>query len=140
MERTDRSAASGEAGKERPQETASLRVLDGGRVVFSSWGRWLYPLFDLEEFLEQSSLSPARLHVEDKIIGRAAAFLIVRMGLHSVHGSTMSRLATGVLRAHSVAYSYATLVNRIECRTEGLLEGVDEVETAYSLVRERAGR
>lgn len=108
--------------------------------MFESSGKWLHPLFDLEDFLKGSTLRPELLRIEDKIIGRAAAFLMVRMGFVKVHGRTMSRLAQGVFEANGVEYYFSEMVERIDCMTESILSEVDDVERAYDLVRVRAGR
>ncbi|HUX20355.1 MAG TPA: DUF1893 domain-containing protein [Spirochaetia bacterium] len=119
---------------------ASLRVFSGHEIVFESRGKWLHPLFELEDFLKGSGLRPESLRIEDKIIGRAAAFLIVRMGFLKVYGRTMSRLAESVFQSKGVEYSFGELVERIDCITESILSDVEEVERAYDLVRVRAGR
>ena len=123
---------------ERPNATASLRVFEGERLVFESKGRWLHPLFELERRLDGSGMEPLRLRIEDKIIGRAAAFLIVRLGFRRAHGARLSRLGERVFRAFGVEYSYDELVDRIACATETLLADVDDIDKAYALVKERA--
>lgn len=137
-ERGLRTAPAGEGPSEAGAPT--LRVFADGKQVFSSYGRWLHPLFELEDFLAAESYGPERLTIEDKVIGRAAAFLMVRMGFRTVHGHTMSRLAQEVFEARGVAYTFGTLIERIGCRTESLLADVEEAEQAYALVRGLAER
>jgi len=119
-------------------EAANLRLFSGVELVFSSTGRWLHPLFELEEFMKTAGLQPASLRLEDKIVGKAAAMLMLRMGFRTVHGATMSRLARDFFDRHGARYTYDRLVERIDCQTEALLADVDDLEHAYELLAERA--
>ena len=58
----------------------SLTVLP----VFTSTGKWLHPLFELEDYLVEHGLEPGNLILQDKIIGKAAALLIHRLGFCTV--------------------------------------------------------
>lgn len=49
----------------------------------------------------------------DKIVGRAAAMLFVLAGVCEVYGEVVSRAALPIFEAHSVAYSYGVLTERI---------------------------
>jgi zinc transport system ATP-binding protein len=118
----------------------SLEVYHGTRVVFSSQKHWLHPLLDLEDHLSAVNVSPAELSLRDRIVGKASAMLITRMGFLQVHAETMSRLASAFFQGHRVSFTYDTLVDRIACRTEDLLREEDDLEAAYRLVRDRAGR
>ncbi len=117
----------------------TLRVYHEEREVFSSVGKWLYPLFELERFLVTSSYRPESLRVEDKIVGKAAALLLVRFGIRQVKAGVLSKLGREVLAAHQVMYSAEEIVERIDCRTEALLVDVEDPDQAYRIVRARAG-
>jgi zinc transport system ATP-binding protein len=116
----------------------SLEVYHVDRLVFSSQGRWIYPLFELEEFLATGEHAPADLRVVDKIVGKAAAMVLVHLGIGRIEAGMASDLARDFLGRRSVPFSYEELVPRILCRTEGLLEQIDDVEQAYTMLRERA--
>ncbi len=49
---------------------APLQVYRGEVLVFSSNGKWLHPLFDLEDFLAGSGRDAGDLLLRDKLIGR----------------------------------------------------------------------
>ncbi len=115
----------------------TLEVLDGKRLVFSSRSRWLHPLFELEAFLRRERIDPGGLLLQDKIVGRAAALLIVRLGFRRVHAGILSEPGRGVLEAHGLQYRCDRLVERVLCQTEEALAGVDDLEAAY---RELLGR
>jgi len=116
----------------------SLELLLDGELLFSSRGKWLYPLLELGEFLAERDVDAARCLLRDKIVGRAAALLAVRLGLRTVHAGLLSRLGEDVFRGRGVRYSYGELVDRIACRTEELLRDVTDPEQAYRLIVERA--
>jgi hypothetical protein len=118
----------------------TLTVLHEGTPIFTSCGKWLHPLFELEAYLANHPIEPAQLLLQDKIIGKAAALLIHRLGFRTVKAGLLSRLGEAVLQRHGIAYTYGQLVERIHCQTEELLAPVEDPEEAYQLVKVRAGR
>ena len=98
-------------------QAPTLIVLQDGTPIFTSYGKWLYPLFE-----------------------KAAALLIYRLGFRTVQAGILSRLGEAVLQHHGIAYTYEQLVDRIHCQTEELLATVEDPEAAYRLVQARAGR
>ncbi len=116
----------------------SLEFLVDGRAVFTSEGRWLHPLLDLERFLAERGLDGSRGEIRDKVVGRASAFLVVRMGVRRVHAGLLSRLGKDVLERAGVDATWDELVEEIACRTEGLLRGVTDPEEAYGIILQRA--
>ena len=123
------------AGKE-----TTLTVFRNGTPIFTSYGKWLHPLFELEAYLADHAFEPDQLILQDKIIGKAAALLIHRLGFRTVKAGILSRLGEAVLQRYEIAYSYEQLVDRIHCQTEELLSTVEDPEEAYQLVKVRAGR
>ena len=99
-----------------------------------------HPLFELEAYLADHPIEPAQLLLQDKIIGKAAALLIHRLGFRTVKAGVLSKLGEAVLQRHGIVYSYAQLVERIHCQTGELLATVEDPEAAYQLVKARAGR
>jgi zinc transport system ATP-binding protein len=118
----------------------TLRVLRDGMVIFTSGGRWLHPLFELERFLRERGEDGSGCEVRDKVVGRGSAFLLVRLGVRAAHAELLSRLGRDVLERAGVAATWDTLVERIQCATESLLERETDVEAAYALLAERAAR
>jgi len=118
---------------------ASLVVKQDKTILFSSDGHWLYPLFELEEFLNQNSYDPSRLELTDKIAGRAAAYLMVRLGFKKVHIGLLSQLALKVYQDHGVKITWDQLVPRIQCRTEALIQEGAPLDDVYRMLRQRAG-
>jgi hypothetical protein len=120
------------------RDDVSLEVRSGGVVVFTSSGKWLHPLLELEEYLDSRDLDRSGLSLRDKVIGKAAALLIVRLGIRDVHAGLLSRGGAEALLRHGVRVSCDELVERIACQTEDLLAGVTDPEEAHVLVVSRA--
>ena len=118
----------------------SLEVVKNGRVLFTSAGKWLHPLFEAERFLEANGIDGSGCEIRDKVIGRASAFLIVRLGARTVHAGILSRLGKDVLDRAGVSCTWDTLVDEIECLTESILRHETDPEAAYRVLSERAGR
>jgi zinc transport system ATP-binding protein len=118
----------------------TLTVFHNGTPIFTSNGKWLHPLFELEAYLADHAFAPDHLILQDKIIGKAAALLIHRLGFRIVKAGLLSRLGEAVLQRHGIVYTYEQLVDRIHCQTEELLATVEDPEEAYRLVKVRAGR
>lgn len=123
-----------------PQRPISLQLIIDHRVVFESRGKWLYPLFDLEDYVQSRPIEIRRGEIRDKVIGKAAALLIVRLGPARVHGEIMSDLAVQVFETVGLPYSFDERVERITCQTEILLKEIDDPAQAYDLLWKRAGR
>jgi hypothetical protein len=122
------------------EKDPTLTVFYNGTPIFTSHGTWLHPLFELEAYLADYPFEPAKLLLQDKIIGKAAALLIHRMGFQTVKAGVLSRLGEAVFQRYEIIYSYEQLVDRIHCQTEELLATVEDPDEAYRLVKVRAGR
>lgn len=106
-------------------------------TVFESNGKWLHPLLELGIKIEEEGLPAEELSLHDSVIGRAAALLIVRMGVKNCRGDLMSRRALPVLEQAGLDYTYGTLVDKIACQTEDLLAGETDPEAAYRFILNR---
>jgi hypothetical protein len=113
----------------------TLEVFFEDELVFHSEGKWLHPLFELEKFLKQKNYNPGFLIVKDKIIGRAAALLQLHLGIKSVKTGMMSKLAKELFDHFQINYEYEKLVDRIQCRTEELLQHEYDPNKAYEMIR-----
>ena len=118
----------------------SLVARMNGDIVFHNNGKWLHPLLDLEDEIHRRGWDGSLLELEDKIVGRAAAFLMVRLGVRRVFAHILSRIAEDVFVSYGVDYRFGELVPRIACKTEEILANIDDPEEAAILVRRRAGR
>ena len=119
---------------------ASLEALRGGEVVFSSDGRWLVPLLELDAFLAETGIRGSDLSVRDRVVGRAAALMLAGLGVAEVEAGILSRSANDVLGRFTIPCRWRELVDAIGCATERELAAVWDPDVAWALVRERAAR
>jgi hypothetical protein len=118
----------------------SLVVYLSDEVIFQSHGKWLYPLFDFEVFLQQLPQNLRNVRVHDKVIGKAAALLLVRLRVGSVHAALISTLARQVFETWMIPYTFDNQVARIDCQTEAILLDIDDIDQAYQILCQRAQR
>lgn len=116
----------------------SLEVRHKGGLIFVSDRKWLHPLFELERFLQEHTIPAGELVVRDKIVGRAAALLLVYLGVSRVAADLLSRRGQEVLEHYKLSYQFATLVDRILCKTEELLAHELDPARAYRVLCELA--
>ncbi len=118
----------------------NFEVYHKNTMVFHSDSHWLHPIFEFESFIENNSIDPETLKVHDKIIGRAAALLLVRLGIRQIHAGLLSELGKEVLLHFQVKFSFDKLVNQIGCQTETLLKDEDDPQEAYRLIKEHIAK
>jgi hypothetical protein len=123
-----------------PLNTFTLRVVKDEQIIFQSEKHWIHPLLDLEAHISQNKLDLSNAEIYDKITGKAAALLILRIGIKVIHTHVISRLACEVFDQNSIAYSYTTLVERIDCKTEALLRDVHDPDQAHRILVELASQ
>jgi len=133
---------------------ASLDTAGGaliGSPLYSSRGKWLHPLFDLLDLLEPQAPGGAiedpvlrraveaagELFLRDRVIGTAAAFLILRAGIRHAWADLVSDGALAVFKANGASLGGGEHVAAIGCMTEELLRGVDNPEVAWELLSAR---
>lgn len=87
-------------------------VLCSGEVTHTDTRRGVAPLLALLDSGEDLSGFSAA----DKVVGKAAAFLYLRLGVAAVHGGVMSVPAHDLLIAHGVAATCDTLTTAIRNR------------------------
>ena len=120
---------------------AECVVIRGGRLY--PWnGRGVSPLLEFHDHREPGFLKGAT--VVDKVIGRAAAAIIVSGGAVRVHGEVMSEDGKTYLEGRGIQVTYGTLVPRILnmdrsdlCPLEKSVEGIDDPEQALTALRKR---
>jgi hypothetical protein len=111
-----------------------------GEPLFVSRGKWLHPLFDLLEAQSTGNLAAAgELFLRDRVIGRGAAFLILRAGIRHAWADVVSDGAMSLFAAHGAFLDGSERVAAIDCATEELLRSVDDAAEAWSLLLGRRG-
>ncbi|MFH0942480.1 MAG: DUF1893 domain-containing protein [Chloroflexota bacterium] len=120
----------------------SLRVYRGRELIFSSTGSRLVPLMAyLDRFADQAS--PV---IFDKIVGNAAALLLVKAGCKELFSPFASQLAVATLEKYGVKYHLGEVVAAILqaggqdlCPMEKLSLG-KEPDTFYRLMKKASGK
>ncbi len=100
--------------KERLVCEGATCVLCMGAQVFISKARGVRPLLDLLASGEDWQSAVAA----DKVVGRAAAFLYVLLGVREVYAGVVSEAALQVFQSYHIAITYDVLVPAIRNRTD----------------------
>lgn len=132
--------ANTDTGADSPDEDTPENMV----VAFRSESRWIHPLFELEHYVEGqegeggkgAARNKAGYVLYDSIVGMAAAYLILRLGISEVLTNTISEPALALMQKSGVKCVPREVVPAIGCRTEELLreEGVSSVDVAYRLL------
>ncbi len=138
-----------------------LRNNDSGNLpwimVYYNSKKWLHPLFELEEFLSTHAKEGCKdcrifefegglkvvssdLLLRDRIVGRAAAFLILRMGICRIEADIVSQGALSLLKENSIAIETKETIDAIQCITEDLLKDNLDAEDVYRILTERRAK
>jgi hypothetical protein len=119
----------------------SLMVYDGEAVVFKSQSKGVRP--HLEAIDALGALLKGTMMV-DKIVGRAAALLILYSGAAEVHTSLVSKDGSEVLEHAGVRLFFSEETEhikmadgRIYCPFEAMVQGIDDPTQAYHAIVEK---
>lgn len=99
----------------------SLEVYYNDELIFSSKGKWLYPLIELEEFLSKHDYDREKLFVEDKIAGRAAAGFGIALGIKHFSINLISSYGLNLYKKYDIDVKYSVITDYISCNTEKLI-------------------
>lgn len=95
-------------------------------------------------WLEEDSEFLRGAVVADKIIGRAAAMIMVRSGVCEVYGNVMSNGAVSIFEEAGIPYSYSNTCIAISnrrgdgiCPMEKAVSRISDAEEAYKVLREK---
>lgn len=117
-----------------------LKIFDGDTQIFYSESKWLHPIFEFEDFLKSYDGPRDNFRAWDSAIGKAAAVLLVRLGIKKIHGELVSELAVKyvdkVLGGGKITWD--KLIDRLMCQTESQLEKLTDSDEMYYLLRQRA--
>lgn len=121
-------------------ENFTLVVIFSDKGVFTSSDRGVKPLLHLleneKDFLKGAS-------VADKVVGKAAALLMVLGGVKEVHTGIISEPAVEVFEKHNITFFFDKKVERIInrkgdglCPMETLCIDVEEPSEAFEKIKE----
>ena len=109
-------------------------------IIFTSDSHWLYPLFELNDFLTNKKISASDIFLRDKIAGKAAACMIVYLGVKKCHIELLSERAISIFERAGVCFTYDRIVDQIYCSTETLITDDMSVDDVWLFLRKRAGK
>ena len=118
----------------------SLIVSLNNITVFTSDQHWLHPLFEFEEYLQESGKSAEKMFLRDKVAGKAAACMMVYLGIRKCHIELLSQRAIPIFEENNIEFGYDQVVERIQCGTEDLITDTMSINETYLFLRKRAGR
>jgi zinc transport system ATP-binding protein len=118
----------------------SLIIRNQNNIIFTSDSHWLHPLFEFDDFLSKNAFTVSELFLQDKIAGKAAACMIVRLGIKKCHIELISERAIPVFEKAGIDFTYDTKVEHIDCGTEYLITDDMSVDEVWLFLRKRAGR
>lgn len=125
---------------EHLQEGQYTCVLCRDDVMYTSRERGVKPLLDwLDGGLETRGFSAA-----DKVVGKAAAFLYVLLGVKEIYAHVVSKAAMGVFTEYHIPFLYDIsteyIINRQgtgSCPMEEAVSGLSAAEEAPEAIRRR---
>ena len=100
-------------------------------VVYISKERGVKPLLDCY----YAKKMPTGFSAADKVVGKAAAFMYVLLGVKELYVQVLSRPALEILQKYGIAVTYCELVDAIKNRTG---TGFCPMETAVLAIEEPA--
>lgn len=116
-------------------------VVKHGEIVSVSNERGIKPIFSMLEKSKEILLSAS---LADKVIGKAAALLLVLGNIEEVYADVISEDALRVLRENNVYAEYTKkavmIINREgtgRCPMEELVHSVNEPKDAFVLINEK---
>ena len=123
------------------ENKAECIAVQNNKIVAAERGRGVSPLlnlYDRDKALIKNSV------IVDKVIGRAAAFIIIKGGAAEVFGKITSEDALQLLKKHNIPVTYDLLVPRILnqkrnglCPLEDSVKSIEDADAALSAMRKR---
>jgi len=117
----------------------SLMVHKGDGVIFQSDSGGIRPHLEAMEELGRETLRDSIM--VDKIVGRAAALLILYSGAAEAHASVISASGKEAFRNNDMRFTFAEETEhikmkdgRIYCPFERMVQGISDPEEAYRAI------
>lgn len=113
-------------------------------VVFTSEKQGIAPIIEL---LDTNEKALEGAYIADKVIGKAAALLLIKGGIKELYADIISEHAMAVLEKEKILVTYGTLVTFIEnrkkdgmCPMEATVLEIDNPNEAYVKLKEKIQR
>lgn len=122
------------------KEGTSVVLIRNGEMIHTADGRGVRPLIEIYE--EHPTLMKDSL-VVDRLIGKAAAMLLVLGGVRAAYANTMSRAGADYLRANGVQLQAGRIIDLISnqdntgiCPMERSVLHTDDAEEGYHILKD----
>lgn len=129
-----------EQAKEILEQNNDTCVFFDGENTYTSKDRGVKPLLQML----QNKTDVKDFSVADKVVGKAAAFLYVLLGVKELYAKVISQHALTVLQEHKIDVSYGELVEAIRNRTntgfcpmETAVLQIEDADTALQAILEK---
>ncbi|AHE62750.1 DUF1893 domain-containing protein [Borrelia parkeri] len=115
----------------------TLKLFKEHRILYSNMERGLKPLLEVDNFINKYIQNKEGLEIYDKVVGKAAAVIIYNIGLHNVQAGVISQPAKDFLESRGIRVSFKRLVEKINDKTENLIESLENPEEVYKYLIKR---
>jgi len=119
------------------EEEALTCVITDGSAVYKSRQRGIKPLLELV----QSGKDTKGFYAADKVVGKAAAFMYILLGVKELYAKVISKPSVALLNAHGIGVCYDTLADAIKnrsgdgfCPMEQAVKDITDPEDAVDAV------
>ncbi len=119
----------------------SCVLLKDGNIIMTSFEKGIAPLYNYIKSYNQ--LTGGYIHLGDKIIGRASAFLAIYLGVSYIYTDIISETSLDILKHYNIEVEYGHIVPYIEnrkkdgqCPMEQSLEGILDVNEGIGTINE----
>ncbi len=119
-------------------EGTTLNVFNNNDLIFKSSSSWLYPLFELESFLNNNTNKFDNLSAHDTVGGKAAAALMIKLNIKRVNFNLISEKAKNLLDDNNIKVNYSKIIDKLLCKTEDLFEKENSIDFIYEKIKIRA--
>ncbi|AHH10600.1 DUF1893 domain-containing protein [Borrelia coriaceae] len=115
----------------------TLKLFKEHRILYSNMERGLKPLLEVDNFINKYIQNKEGLEIYDKVVGKASAIIIYNIGLQNVQAGVISQPAKDFLESRGIRVSFRKLVEKINDKTENLIESLENPEEVYKYMIKR---
>lgn len=115
-------------------------IITDGSAVYKSVMRGIRPLLTLQ----QSGNDVRSFVAADRVVGKAAAFIYLLLGVRALYAGVISAPSVALLERHGIAVFYGTRVDAIKnrsgngfCPMEQAVKDIDDPHAALAAVKNK---
>jgi hypothetical protein len=100
-------------------------VIKNGEVIFTSFERGIKPIFDLQKEIEHKAIKDS--YVADRVIGKAAAFILSNLEIKGIYSELISEDALEIFSKNNIEVAYTKRVGKILNRAKSDLCPIEKI-------------